>query len=336
MAKELPMHSAWRVAFGAAAVSSFLIAAPAPRPAVAAEAYPARPVRLVVPFPAGGPTDVAGRLFAEKLTAVLGKQVIVDSRPGASSIIGTDIVAKASPDGYTMLFGSTSTFAVNGVLFKKLPYDLQRDLVLVGLASNGAHVLMVRTGAPAKSAAEFVAAAKRQPGQLKYGSSGAGTIIHMSFELFKQQAGIDVAHVPYKGGGPSVIALLGGEVDAVLNDLSVVLPHVKSGRGTALAVAHTSRLAPLPDVPTFAEGGYPGVVASTWFGVAVPAGTPASIRKQLAEAQRQVLNNADYRERLATLAMEPLILSPEQTAAFLKSEIAKWQKIADVAGIRID
>ena len=330
------MHAACRIALGVAAVWSLLIAALAPRPALAAEAYPARPVRLVVPFPAGGPTDVVGRLYADRLTAVWGKQVIVDSRPGAASVIGTDIVAKSNPDGYTMLFGSTSTFAINGLLFKKLPYDMQRDLTLVGLASNGPHVLMVRTGSPVKSAAELIALAKRQPGQLKYGSSGAGTIIQMSFELFKHHAGIDVTHVPYKGGGPSVIALLGGEVDAVLNDLSVVLPHVKSGRGTALAVANASRLAPLPDVPTFAESGYPAVVASTWFGVAVPSGTPAAVRRQIADAQQQVLKSADYRERLATLAMEPLILTPEQTAAFLKSEISKWQKIVEVAGIRIE
>lgn len=316
-----------------AAVGLFWFGLPA-LPAHAAEEYPSRPVRLVVPFPAGGPTDVVGRLFAEKLTAIWGKQVIVDSRPGASGTIGADIVAKSNPDGYTILFGSTSTFAVNGVVLKKLPYDIIRDFSLIGLASNGPHVLMVRAGFPVKTAPELIALAKKQPGKLKYGSAGAGTIIQMTVELFKYQAGVDIAHVPYKGGAPSVIALLGGEVDLIINDLSVVLPHVKSGKGVALAASHTSRLPPLPDVPTFAELGYPGIVASTWFGVAVPAKTLRAVRERIAAAHQQVVNRADYRERLATLAMEPLVLTPEQTAAFLKREIDKWQKVADAAGIK--
>ena len=305
-------------------------------PATSAEDYPSRPVRMIVPFPAGGPTDIVGRLFAEKLSALWGRQVVVDSRPGASGIIGVDIAAKASPDGYTVLFGSTSTFAVNGLLIKKLPYDILRDFTLVGLASNGPHVLMVRNGFPAKTANDLIALARKQPGKLKYGSSGAGTIIHMSAELFKFHTQTDIVHVPYKGGGPSVIALLGGEVDLIQNDLSVVLPHVKSGRGVALAAANTSRLAPLPDVPTFAEIGYPGVVASTWFGVAVPAKTPAAIRSRIAAAHEKVVTSADYRERLAVLAMEPLVLTPQQTNEFLKREIDKWQKVVDAAGIRID
>lgn len=318
----------------AAAIVPPLLAAASP--ARAAEEYPTRPVRLVVPFPAGGPTDIVGRLFAEKLTAVWGKQVVVDSRPGASGIIGADIVAKSSPDGYTILFGSTSTFAVNGVLIKKLPYDIIKDFAFIGLASNGPHVLMVRNGFPAKTAPDLIAMAKKQPGHLKYGSAGAGTIIHMTAELFKYHAGVDIAHVPYKGGAPTVIALLGGEVDLIINDLSVVLPHVKSGKGVALAVSHTGRLQPLPDVPTFTELGYPGILASTWFGVAIPAKTPAAVRARIADAHKQVVARADYRERLATLAMEPLVLTPEQTAAFVKREIDKWQKVVDAAGIKID
>lgn len=320
-------------AAGATAIALAWVAAPAVQ---ADEDYPARPVRLVVPFPAGGPTDVVGRLYAEKLTSLWGKQVVVDSRPGASGVIGADIVAKSTPDGYTVLFGSTSTFAVNGVVLKKLPYDIIRDFSFIGLASNGPHVLMVRAGFPAKTAQDLIALARKQPGKLKYGSAGAGTIIHMSAELFKHQTGVDVAHIPYKGGGPSVVALLGGEVDLIINDLSVVLPHVKSGKGVALAAAHTSRLPPLPDVPTFAEIGYPGMLASTWFGVAVPAKTPPRAIERITAAHRQVVVREDYKERLATLAMEPLPLNPEQTAAFLKREIDKWQKVVDAANIRID
>ena len=298
--------------------------------------YPSRPVRLIVPVPAGGPTDIVGRLYAEKLASVWGRPVVVDSRPGASGIIGVDIAAKAAPDGYTILFGSTSTFAVNNLVMKKLPYDIERDFALIGLASNGPHVLMVRSGFPAKTAADFIALAKKSPGKLKYGSSGTGTIIQMSAELFKLETGTDITHVPYKGGGPSVIALLGGEVDMIQNDLSVVLPHVKSGRGVGLAAAHTARLAPLPDVPTFAEVGYPGVVASTWFGIAVPAKTPADVRARIATAYRSVVTSAEYREKLAVLAMEPLVLDQRQTSEFLKREIAKWRKVVDTVGIRLE
>lgn len=320
----------------ALAACAALVGALLPHAARAADDYPSRPVRLIVPFPAGGPTDVVGRLFAEKLTAIWGKQVIVDNRPGASGTIGADIVAKSNPDGYTILFGSTSTFAVNGALMKHLPYDMARDFALIGLAANGPHVLMVRNGFPAKTAVDFIALAKKEPGKLKYGSAGAGTIIQMAFELFKYYAHVDIAHIPYKGGGPSVVALLGGEVDVVLNDLSVLLPHIKSGRGLPLAAANKTRLAPLPDVPTFPEIGYPDIIVSTWFGVAVPAKTPAAVRARIAKAQHEVLTRADYKERLATLAMEPLVMSPQETSAFLKSEIAKWKKVADEANIRIE
>jgi tripartite-type tricarboxylate transporter receptor subunit TctC len=306
-------------------------------PAGAAEnTYPSRPVRLVVPFAAGGPTDILGRLYAEKLTSHWGRQIVVDSRPGASGTLGADIVAKSNPDGYTVLFGSTSTFAVNGVVLKNIPYDIVRDFHFIGLASNGPHVLMVRAGYPAKTAQDLIAMAKKQPGKIRYGSAGTGTIIQMTVELFKLHTGTDIQHIPYKGGGPSVIALLGGEVDLVINDLSVILSHVKSGKGVALAVSNPKRLAPLPDVPTFAEVGYPDIVASTWFGVAVPVKTPRAIVNRLIEAHRAVVTRPDYKERLDTLAMEPLILTSQQTQAFLKGEIQKWKKVVDAAGIKID
>jgi tripartite-type tricarboxylate transporter receptor subunit TctC len=320
-------------ALTAAAVSSLLWAVPA---GAAEERYPARPVRLVVPFSAGGPTDILGRLYAEKLTAHWGQQVIVDSRPGASGTLGANIVANATPDGYTVLFGSTSTFAVNQVVLKDIPYDIVRDFHFIGLASNGPHVLMVRAGFPAKTAKELIALAKKTPGKIRYGSAGTGTIIHMTVELFRLHTGIDIQHVPYKGGGPSVIALLGGEVDLVINDLSVILPHVKSGKGIALAVSNPQRLAPIPDVPTFAEIGYPEIVASTWFGVAVPAKTPRAVIARLTDAHRAVVARPDYKERLDTLAMEPLILTPQQTQAFLKREIAKWRKVTEDANIKIE
>jgi tripartite-type tricarboxylate transporter receptor subunit TctC len=317
----------------AAAVPALIAAGPA---RAAEESYPTRPVRLIVPFPAGGPTDVVGRLYAEKLTAHWGRHVVVDSRPGASGTLGADIAAKANPDGYTVLFGSTSTFAVNRVVLKNIPYDIVRDFSFIGLASNGPHVLMVRAGFPAKTAPDLIAMAKKQPGKIRYGSAGTGTIIHMTVELFRLHTGVDIQHVPYKGGGPSVIALLGGEIDMVINDLSVILQHVKSGRGVALAVSNPKRLAPIPNVPTFAEIGYPDIVASTWFGVAVPAKTPRAVIQRLTDAHKAVVSRADYRERLETLAMEPLILTPPQTQAFLKRELDKWQKVVNEAGIKVD
>ncbi len=304
--------------------------------ALASDGFPQRPVRMMIPFPAGGPADFVGRLFAQHLTDIWGEQVVTDNRAGASGIIGTEIAARSSPDGHTLLFGSTSTFAVNLVIMKNLPYDVFRDFSLIGLVANAPHVLAVREGLPAKNVKELIALAKQQPGKLTFASAGTGTIVQMGGELFKHHAGIDILHVPFKGGAPATIGLLSGEVDMVVNDLSAVLAHVKSGRLRALAAAHTRRLAPLPDVPTFAELGMPAIVSSTWWGIAVPAKTPAAVRARIVAAHNKVLARPEYVERLATLAMEPLVLTPEQTAAFIKRETEKWQKVATAARIRVE
>ncbi len=304
--------------------------------AFAAEQFPARPVRMLIPFPAGGPADFVGRLFAQNLTELWGTQVVADNRTGASGIIGTEIAIKSNPDGYTLLFGSTSTFAVNLVLIKKLPYDVFRDLQLVGLVAIAPHVLAVRAGLPAKNVKELIALARAQPGKLTFASAGPGTIVHMAGELFKYHAAIDILHVPFKGGAPATVGLLAGEADMVVNDLSVVLAHVKSGRLRALGAAHARRLQPLPDTPTFAELGMPGVVSSTWWGIAVPVATPGAVVNRVKAAHDQVLARPEYGERLAGLAMEPLVLTREQTIAFIKQEIDKWQKVAIAANVRID
>ena len=304
--------------------------------AEAAEQFPVRPVRMLIPFPAGGPADFVGRLFGQNLTDLWGKQVVADNRPGASGIIGTEIAIRANPDGYTVLFGSTSTFAVNLVLIKKLPYDVFRDLQLIGLVANAPHVLAVRANLPAKDVKELIALAKKQPGKLSFASAGPGTIVHMAGELFKYHAGIDILHVPFKGGAPATVGLLAGEVDMVVNDLSAVLAHVKSGRLRALAAAHTRRLSPLSAVPTFAELGMPGVVSSTWWGIGVPVKTPRAVVARIEAAHHNIVTRADYSERLAGLAMEPLVLSREQTSAFIKAEIEKWRKVAAAANVRID
>jgi tripartite-type tricarboxylate transporter receptor subunit TctC len=304
--------------------------------ASAAETYPTRPVRMVIPFAAGGPADFVGRLFAQHLSDLWGQQIVTDNRGGASGIIGTETAIRSNPDGYTLLFGSTSTFAVNLVLIEKLPYDVFRDLQLIGLVANAPHVLAVRAPLPARSVKDLVALARKQPKKLSFASAGAGTIVHMAGELFKYHAGIDILHVPYKGGAAATVGLLSGESDMVVNDLSVVLAHVKSGQLRALAACHETRLAPLPDVPTFREAGMPGVVSSTWWGIGVPSKTPRPIVDRLAAAHAEVVKRPAYAARLAELAMEPLVLDRAQTTAFVKAEIAKWRKIATAANVKLD
>lgn len=302
----------------------------------AAENYPERPVRMIIPFPAGGPADFVGRLYAQNLTDLWGHQVVTDNRQGASGIIGTELAVKAAPDGYTLLFGTISTFVINGILIKNLPYDVSRDLHLVGLVAVAPYVLAVRADLAARSAQELIALAKKQPGKLTFASSGPGTIVHMAAEQFKHQAAIDILHVPFKGGAPATMGLLSGDADMVVNDLTTILTHVKSGRLRVLATAHTRRLRPLPDVPTFAELGLPGVESSAWWGIAVPAKTSRAVMTRVKAGHDKVLARPDYIERLAGVAMEPLVLTPEQTTAFVRREIEKWQKVAAAANVRID
>jgi len=301
-----------------------------------AQDYPSRPVRMINPFPAGGPADFVGRHYAQHLAEVWGNPVVTDNRTGASGIIGTEIAVRSAPDGYTLLFGSTSTFAINALLMKKLPYDVSRDLDLVGLVAIAPHVLAVRADLPARDVKELIALAKKQPGKLTFASAGPGTIVHMAGELFKHQAGVNIVHIPFKGGGAATIGLLAGEVDMVVNDLSAVLVHVKSGKLRSLAAAHPRRLQPLPDVPTFAEAGLPGVESSTWWGMAVPVKMPRALMARIKAAHDQVLARPAYGERLAVLAMEPLALSGAPGAAFIKREIEKWRKVVTAANVRLD
>jgi tripartite-type tricarboxylate transporter receptor subunit TctC len=293
-------------------------------------------VRMVIPFPAGGPADYVGRLYAQNLSELWRMQIVTDNRTGASGVIGTEIALRSNPDGYTLLFGSTSTFAVNVVLIRKLPYDVFRDLEVIGLVAIAPHVVAVRGELPARSVKELVALAKKQPGKLTFASAGAGTIVHMAGELFKHQAGIDIVHIPFKGGAQATVGVLAGEVDMVVNDLSAVLPHLKGGRMRALAAAHSRRLRPVPDVPTVAEAGVPGVESSTWWGLAVPVKTPPALLRRLRKDHERVLARPSYVERLAGLAMEPLALDPAQSAAFIKSEVGKWGKIAAAANVRLE
>ena len=304
--------------------------------AIAADDYPSRPIRMMIPFPAGGPSDFVGRLISQSLTELLGKQVVVDNRAGASGIIGTEIAVRSDPDGYTLLFGTNSTFAVNLVVIKNIPYDVFRDLALIGLVAEAPHVLVVREGLPAHSVKELITLAKQRPGKFTFASAGTGSIVQMGGELFKYNAGIDIVHVPFKGGTPATLSLLTGEVDMLVNDLSTLLVHLKSGKLRALAVAHTARLPPIPDIPTFPEIGMPGVVSSTWWALAVPANTPSPVRARLVAAQKIVVAQPEYIARLAELAMQPLSLTPEQTTEVIKREIAKWRQVAAAANIRAE
>jgi tripartite-type tricarboxylate transporter receptor subunit TctC len=305
-------------------------------PAAAFAAYPDRPIKLVVALAPGGPADTAARVFAPYFSERLGQSVVIENRTGASSVVGTESVVRASPDGYTLLFGSSSSFAVNPAVMKNLRFDVRKELRLVGLISYTPHVLVVRAPLAANTLAELIALAKAQPGKLTYASSGAGGAIHLASELFKREAGVDIVHVPYRGGGPAVIGLLTGDVDIFINDASTTEENIRAGKLKALAMAWPKRSPLLPQVPTFAELGFPAVVSSSWFGLAAPADTPADIIGTLAAAMSPVFSSAGYQARLEKLGLEQFNLNPDQSAAFIKAEFDKWAQVAKSARIQIE
>jgi len=302
----------------------------------AADDYPAKPIQMIVPFPAGGPADIVGRLYAQHLSAIVGEPVVILNRDGASGSIGTAAAARAVPDGYTIIFGTTSTMVSNPLVMKNVPYDFWKDFALIGLIANAPHILAVREGLPAKSAAELVAMAKRAPGKYTIASSGPGTIVQMAAELFKQEAGIDLLVVPFKGGQPATLALLSGEVDMIINDLTGLKSNLASGKLRPIAVAHESRLKVMPDVPTFAEVGLPGVVSSTWWGIGVPVKTPEAVQARLRSATAKILVDPDYVARLASMAVEPIAMTAEQANAFVAEEMKKWKAVAASARIQVE
>ncbi|MET0630711.1 MAG: tripartite tricarboxylate transporter substrate binding protein [Xanthobacteraceae bacterium] len=305
-------------------------------PAAALAAYPDRPVKLVVALAPGGPADTAARVFAPYFAEQLGQNVVIENRTGASSVIGTESVVRSPPDGYTLLFGSSSSFAVNPAVMKNLRFDVQKDLKLVGLVSYTPHVLVVRASLAAGSLAELIALAKARPGKLTYASSGAGGAIHLASELFKREAVVDLVHVPYRGGGPAVMGLLTGDVDVFINDASTTVENVRAGKLKALAMAWTKRSPLLPEVPTFAELGLPAVISSSWFGLAAPVETPADVIGRLAAAMPQVFASPSYQARLEKLGLEQFALNPEQSAAFIKAEFDKWAAVAKSANIQVE
>ena len=319
-------------AAGAAVLSITCVSANAQ----ATDNYPSRPIKMVVPFPAGGPADIVGRLYAQHLSKLSGQPVVVENVAGAAGSIGTNNVARAEPNGYTILFGTTSTMAINQVLMKNLPYNFQKDFAQIGLIANAPHVMVVNTNVPAKNFAEFVALAKSKPGSLKFGSAGVGSIVQMGSEIVKVGAGIDVMHVPFKGGGPATLALLSGEIDMTVNDLTTLKANIESGKVRPLAVANKTRLKPLPDVPTFAELGYPQIMSSTWWGIAVPVKTPSDIQKKLQHYNNQIIRDPAYVSKLAEMAIDPILMTPAEAGTFIIEETAKWRDIANKAKIELN
>ena len=298
-------------------------------------AYPEKPIRFVVPYGAGGPGDAVARLVGTGLAKRLGQSVVIDGRPGASTIVGTEIVAKAPPDGYSILTIST-THAVNPAIYKKLPYDPVRDFAPVTLMVATPFVLCVNPKVPANSVRELIALAKTKPQGLAYGSGGTGSSLHLTAELFSSQAGIRMLHVPYKGAGPAFIDLIGGQVQIVFSSTVSSLPHVKSGQVRALAVTSLKRASAAPDVPTLAESGFPGFESSSWFGVLAPAKTPAEIVLKLQQEIAQVLKTPEVREVLTNLGAEPSGMSPDEFGKYFRAEIAKWGKVVRDANIVAD
>ena len=299
------------------------------------QAYPSKPIRIIVPFPAGGSADTLSRTIGQKLTESWGQQIVVENRPGASGNIGTDAAAKSAPDGYTLLM-TPSSIASNPSLYPKLAYDPVKDFVPVSEVAWTAMILVVHPSVPANSVKELIALAKSKPGQLNYASAGRGTTNHLAGELFKYMAGIDMVHIPYKGNPLAVLDVLSGQVSVMFDFMITSLPHVKAGKLRALAVTDAKRSPQLPDVPTVSEAAVPGFEAGTWFAVFAPTGTPAAIVTQLNKEIVRILNLPDIKERLFQLGAEPRPSTPEQLATHLKQDMEKWAKLIKEANIRVD
>jgi tripartite-type tricarboxylate transporter receptor subunit TctC len=301
----------------------------------AAQGYPARPIRVIVPFAPGGATDVVFRILAPRLSENLGQQVIIDNRPGGGSTIGMDIVAKSRPDGYTLGVANLS-FGVNPGLLPKLPYDTERDFAPVSLVTVVPLGISVHPSLPARSLQELIALAKAKPGSLNYASSGNGSATHMATELFKYLTGTDIVHVPYGGGGPAVVSVVGGQVLIYTGSIPSQLQHIKSGRLVALAVTSARPDPSLPGIPTVAEAGVPGYEAVEWQGVVVPAATPGPIISRLNRALVDTVKAPDFNERLAGVGAHAVGSTPEELANHIKKELATWSKVIKAAGIRAE
>jgi tripartite-type tricarboxylate transporter receptor subunit TctC len=298
--------------------------------------YPARPLRFIVPLPPGGGADLVARVVAERLSKNLNQQVLVDNRAGGGPVIGADLAAKSAPDGYTLLLGTATTHAINSSLVKKLPYDPVRDFAPISLVAVLPQIIVAHPSLPSNTLPELIALARKRPGEILFASTGNGSANHLGAEMLKSVAKLNMVHVPYKGAGPSVTDLLAGQTQFMFSTIPPVLPHVKANRLKALSVAHSKRSALLPQLPTTAEGGAPGVEASSWNGVLVRAGTAPAITTRLHTELLAIMNQAELRERLAAAGVEPMINTPDEFAKYISSETARYAKVIAFSGARID
>lgn len=316
------------------AAALFLLAATGAASADAA--YPNKPIRLVVPFPPGGGTDIVSRVLAVKLSRMNGWNIVVENRPGAGGDIGVDVAAKAAPDGYTMVMGQTSNLAVNVTLNPHLPYNPVKDLAPIASVASAPLVLVVSSASPFKTMAEVVAAAKARPGTITFASPGNGTVAHLTGEMLQRAAGIKLQHIPYKGSSQAITDLLGGQVQLFMSSIPTAMGQIKSGKMRALAVSSSHRAHDLPAIPTLSESGFAGFESATWFGLLAPAGTPASIVATLNTEINRALKAPEVREKIAAEGAEPLGGTPEQFGALIKSEIAKWAPVVKDSGAKVD
>jgi len=319
-----------------AALAALMLALPAPSGSAWAQTYPNKPVRFVVPFAPGGTTDILARLVGAKLSEVYGQQFVIENRAGAGGNIGAEIVAKSAPDGYTILMGTPGTQAINQYVYRAMPYDTANDFAAVSLVALVANVLAVNPQVPAKDLKELVALAKAKPGTLNFATPGNGTTGHLSTELMKTMAGIDLTHVPYRGSGPALQDLLAGQVQMTIDNIPSALPHIQGGGLRALAVTSAKRWFALPNVPTMAEAGIAGYEATSWFVVMAPAKTPADVVSKLsAEIDRQ-LKTEDMRKKFRDVGAEPVGGTPAELTRFLTAEQGKWKGVVEAAKIKLD
>jgi tripartite-type tricarboxylate transporter receptor subunit TctC len=317
-------------------ITAALLAALAPAQWAVAQSYPTKPIRWIVTYPPGGPTDVVARAIGAKLTEAWGQQIIIDNRAGAGGMIGTELGARAAPDGYTLLFGTSAGMTINPALQSKLPYDPVKDFAPVSLLVINPQLLVLNPTVPANSVKELVALAKAKPGQLNYASVGQGSPNHLGMELLKALTGTNIVHVPYKGTGPAITDLLGGQVQLMFNSMPTVLPLVRSGKLRALAVGSTQRISAIADIPTVAESGVPGFENVTWYGMFAPAKTPREIVNKLNAQVVRILAEPDMAQRLSSQGAEPRSSTPDELAKFMRVEFERWAKVIKSAGVKVE
>jgi tripartite-type tricarboxylate transporter receptor subunit TctC len=317
-----------RIAVAAATLCALIAGA-------AAQTWPSKPIRYVVPFPPAGATDITARIMADKISRPLGQPVVVENRAGVAGNVGTALVAKSAPDGYTIL-QLTVAQSISATLYAKLDYDLERDLIPAAMVALVPNVMIVHPSVPAKSVAEFVALAKASPGKFNFASSGSGTSIHMSAEMFKMLTGVNIVHIPYKGSGPALADMIGGQVDVMFDNLTSSIGHIRSGKLRALAITSATRYPELPDLPTMQEAGVPGYEATAWFGIVAPKGTPRNVITRINGEVNKALAQDDVKQKLAQQGALARAWTPEQFGDFIHNEIVKWGKVVKASGAKIE